>query len=145
MTAYQKFTHTLGPTSAKLINKFLQQGKIIFTLSEASFHHDKDRDQTAKFLSGLVKRGILIRIKSGVYSISQIGHENTQLKNWPILARELACSNLYFISYYSAMRLHGMTTHPLMDVYITTPKKEKTKKISDITYHFIYSKPDHFW
>ena len=38
-----------------------------------------------------------------------------------------------------------MTTHPLTHVYITISKRRRGKKIKNISYHFIYSKPEHFW
>lgn len=100
---------------------------------------------TANLLSKLMRRGVVARVKTATYLILQMGSENAQLKNWPIIARELAGANPYFISYYSAMRLHGMTTHPLLDVYITVNKRGKDRTLSDITYHFIYCKKKHFW
>ncbi len=138
-------TRTLGPISAAFINELQNQGKTIFSLNEACAISDRTRTDLTKFLSDLVKRGVLAKIKSGVYLILQMGQENTQLSNWPIIARVLLGEKNYFISYYSAMRLHGMTTHPLIDVYITTPNRIKTKKVHNISYHFIYSKIEHFW
>ena len=136
---------TLGPVSIRLIQALRREGKNIFTLADATGILAKSRVETAKFLSGLVKREVLARIKSGVYIILNIGEEEAQMSNWPILARELASPNEYFISHYGAMRLHGMTTHPLLHVYITIPKRQRTKKINNITYHFIYSKETYFW
>jgi predicted transcriptional regulator of viral defense system len=77
--------------------------------------------------------------------ILQTGSENTQLKNWPVIAKELMGRERYFISHYSAMRIHGMSSHPLFDVYITMLKRKKDRKVSDITYRFIYSKKEYFW
>lgn len=142
-----KITHkkTLGPVSSRFIKKLLVDGKSIFTLDEATKVYRGTRHETGKFLSDLIKRDVLARIKSGVYLILQMGQEDIQLGNWPVIAGELTGLNEYFISYYSAMRLHGMTTHPSMDVYITMSKRCLVKKINNITYHFIYSKPENFW
>lgn len=136
---------TLGPVSARFINELKKRGKTIFTLDEASDVYHKGRRETVKFLSDLVKRGVLSRIRPGVYLILQMGQENTQLNNWPVIAHQLAGDEEYYISHYSAMRLHGMTTHPLFDISIAMPKRHRAKKISHITYHFIYFKPEHFW
>jgi len=138
-------TRTLGPISARFVNELQKHGKTIFTLDDAADIYGRGRQETIKFLSDLIKRGVLARIKSGVYLILQMGQENTQLSNWPVIARELSGSDDYYISHYSAMRLHGMTTHPLVDVYITMPKRHKSKIVHNITYHFVYSKPEHFW
>jgi predicted transcriptional regulator of viral defense system len=138
-------TGTLGPVSAQFINALKKQGKTTFTLDDATSIYGKDKHKTIKFLSDLIKRSVLSRIKPGVYLILQMGQENTQLNNWPVIAHQLAGDEEYYISHYSAMRLHGMTTHPLFDISITMPKRHRTKKISHITYHFIYSQPKHFW
>lgn len=136
---------TLGPISAKLINSLLEQGKVLFTLKEAMTLLQRGHTLTSKLMADLVKRNVLARIKSGVFVILQPGQESTQLSNWPVIARELASPNSYMISHYSAMRLHGMTTHSLHDVYITSSKRIRNRAINYIRYHFIFSKPEHFW
>jgi len=136
---------TVGPTSAKLIHALLAQGKNLFTLNDACGITGKEKQETSDFLRDLVNRGVLSRIKSGIFLILIMGQEKSQLDNWPVIARILAGENDYFISHYSAMRLHGMTTHPLMDVIITTSKRIASKKVHDRLYQFIYSKPEHLW
>lgn len=136
---------TLGTVSARLLQEFLKKGKSIFTLEEALEYTKADYYTTGKLLANLVKRDVIARIKSGTYLILQTGTENMQLKNWPIIAREIAARHPYFISHYSAMRLHGMTSHSIIDVYITIFARVPDKKLKDIEYHFIYSKKDHFW
>jgi predicted transcriptional regulator of viral defense system len=139
------FSKTVGPISAQLMQKLFEQGKLIFTLNEACEIYGHDIQKTSQFLRDLVNRGIVARLKAGLFLILQIGQENTQLSNWPIIAKALAENNEYCLSHYSAMRLHGMTTHPLVDVIITMPKRRAAKKIYNNLYKFIYSKPEHFW
>lgn len=137
---------TLGPVSAAFLSAMFDRGKVIFTLEEAEQTYGKSRKQTSDFLKALVKRQVLTRIKSEVYLIMQMGQENAQLTNWPIIARELVGpGDDYCISHYSAMRHHGMTTHALNEVLITRPKKQRDKTISGIHYRFVYSKPENFW
>jgi predicted transcriptional regulator of viral defense system len=136
---------TLGPISANLVTQLLNLGKIIFTLDDALSIYGDMRQEVIKLLSDLVNRGVLVRIKSGVYCILQTGQENAQLSNWPVIAKHLVASDDYYISHYSAMRLHGMTTHALTNILITMPKRQRQKKISNFNYGFIYSKPNHFW
>ena len=126
---------TVGPISANFIATLTQRGKSIFSITEAMEIYGKNRFSTVDFLSDLVGRGILARVKAGVYLLLQAGNENTQLIN----------SYAYFISHYSAMRIHGMTTHPLNNVFLTALKRKRKKTLSDITYDFIYSKKEHFW
>ena len=136
---------TLGKVSARLLQALLKKGKTTFTLDEALDYTTSDYPVTVNLMARLVKRGLIARIKSGKYLILQTGAENTQLKNWPIIAREIIAPNSYFISHYSAMRLHGMTSHVALDVYLTTPARIPNKKLQDIRYHFIFSKKEHFW
>jgi predicted transcriptional regulator of viral defense system len=145
MDAKSTYTKTLGSVGAKFINELKSQGKAVFTLDEASSLYGREKHETIKFLGELIQRGVLARIKSGVYLVLQMGQEDTQLNNWPVIAHYLAGTKNYVLSHYSAMRLHGMTTHPLMDVFITRFERQRAKKINNITYHFIYSKPVHFW
>ena len=136
---------TLGPVSAQFIEQLKLRSKTVFTLKEAGEILGKTRAETVSFLATLIKRQILARIKSGVFILLEAGKENAQLTNWPIIARELALPDDCFISYYSAMRIHGMTTHALLNCYITLPKRRRQKELGGITYQFIYSKPEHFW
>jgi predicted transcriptional regulator of viral defense system len=136
---------TVGTVSATFITKLQQRGKTIFSSAEAMEIYGKNRYATGDFLSELVKRGILARVKAGVYLLLQAGSEDTQLTNWPVIARELTGKAPYFISHYSAMRIHGMTTHPLNNVFLTLIQRKHQKSLSGISYHFIYSKKEHFW
>jgi predicted transcriptional regulator of viral defense system len=145
MNGKQTATPTLGPISARFISELKKAGKTIFTLNNAIEVYGKEREKTIHFLKKLVNRNVLHRIKPGVYMIAQMGQEKTQMSNWAVIARELVIPDNYYISHYSAMRLHGMTTHPLLDVYIAMTKRRAIRKISNITYHFIYAKPKYFW
>ena len=144
MKAKNENLRTLGTVSAGLINELLKRGKIFFTLDDAANLYGNDKHELGKFLSGLIKRNLVVRIKSGIYMILQTGQENIQLSNWAVIANQLA-QHKYYISYYSAMRLHGMTTHSIFDVYITMIKRQRDKTINNINYHFIYSKAKNFW
>lgn len=136
---------TLGRVSANLLARLQNEGKTIFTIEDAIQIGGKDYFATGDFLSELVKRKVLARIKPGKYLVLQTGAENTQLRNWPVIARELVLPHPYFISYYSAMRLHGMTSHPLFEVCVTVLHRLGDKKVSDFKYRFIYCKKEHFW
>lgn len=137
--------NTLGPVSAQFILQMIEGGYEIFTLADACKTFGRDKPQTRQFLRDLVNRGILARIKPGIYIILKTGLKNTQLSNWPIIARILAGKNKYYISHYSAMRLHGMTTHPITRVTITISKKSYPRKINNITYQFVYSEIARIW
>ena len=145
MSKHKLPAKTLGPVSARLMTELQKAGKLIFATDDAQKVYGKNRFATGDLLSELVKRRILARIKAGTYLILQTGMESTQLCNWPVIAREIAHPHLYFISHYSAMRLHGMTTHPVLDVYLTASLRRLSRQVNGLRYHFIYSKKKHFW
>jgi predicted transcriptional regulator of viral defense system len=138
-------SRTLGPVSANIIYNLIALKKDIFSLDDACEIQGQGRLKTINLLRALVNRGVIARIKSGVFLILKMGQENTQLSNWPLIAHILAGKDNYYLSHYSAMRLLGMTTHPLTDVTITLSKRQKSKKIHNISYLFIYCKPAYFW
>lgn len=135
---------TLGPVGARLIRALLNQSKVAFSIQEAAQILRKHVFKTSDLLSELVKKSVLARIKAGQYIILQVGGEEVQLSNWPIIAKMLA-GDVYYLSHYSAMRLHGMTTHPLFEVYITTTNRHRSKIVNHINYRFIYCKKCNFW
>lgn len=136
---------TIGPAGAQLVRGLLHLGKSIFTLDDAVQILNKGDKETSNILGTLVKKSIIARIKGGTYVILQIGSEEAQLSNWPIIAKAMISDTPYYLSYYSAMRLHGMTTHALYDVYITTSKRHRNHELNGIRYNVIYRKEKHFW
>lgn len=136
---------TLGPVSARFIDTLRNEGKSIFTLAEAVQIYGGNSQQTSKFIRSLIMRGVLGHLVSGKYIIQQSGLEAAQSTNWPIIARDLVGERHYFVSHYSAMRLHGMTTHPLIHVYLTVSKRIRQKTVFGITYNYIYSKSEVYW
>jgi predicted transcriptional regulator of viral defense system len=134
-------TKTLGPVSSFLIAELKKSGKNIFGIKEAQFILKKNENAIADLLSELVKRGILLRLKSGLFLIIPLEAGSNYLENRYIVARELISSNDYYISHYSAMALHGMTTQPVLKVFTTASKREKNRLISGEKFIFLYSKP----
>lgn len=136
---------TLGPVSAKFISDLKERGQSIFTIKEAQDLLGKNTREAALLMSDLAKRQIAYRLNKGTYLLLETMQESTQLSNWPLIANALMANNDYYISHYAAMRLHGMTTHALTEIQIALPKRCRDKEIYHIRYHFIYTKPEHFW
>lgn len=112
----KKHEKTVGPKSSSIIKNIVERGNEVFTLEEACEIYKKGKQETSGFLRDLINRKLIARVKPGVFLILKTGYESTQLRNWPLIARALVGNNTYYISHYSAMLLHGMTTHPLNHV-----------------------------
>lgn len=134
-------TKTLGPVSSFLIAELKKSGKNIFGIKEAQSILKKNENAAADLLSELVKREILLRLKSGLFLIIPLEAGSNYLENRYIVARELIAAKDYYISHYSAMALHGMTTQPVLKVFTTAAKREKNRLISGLEFIFIYSQP----
>lgn len=135
----------LGTAIARLLRNLARSGKSVFVFEDALKRTKTNYNATANLLAKLIKKNEIARIKNGTYLILQTGVKDIQLKNWPIIAREMASPKPYFISHYSAMRIHGMTSHALTDVHITIAARISDKKLKGLQYRFVYSKKEHFW
>jgi len=140
---------TLGPVSANFILTLYEKNKIIFTpkdVIEITGLRDK---HLYRFIQQLIERELILRLKPGKYFVisQEIGKQSKFIGNWFVVAREIANSPKYYISYYSAMDIHNMLTQPLLKVYITTSKqlRKKIHSIVNVTFEFIYSKPEKIW
>lgn len=138
---------TLGKVSAYLIDKLYEENKLFFTISDTQRILEKKYNGATDFLSELVKRKIISRIKYGKFLIipQEIGTVEKFYGNWFVAAREVVNSQEYYISFYSAMDYWGMLTQPLIKVFVATPKRQIAPgQMKDILL-FIYMKKKFIW
>lgn len=140
---------TLGPVSSNLVLSLYEEGAVIFSASHVERITGLREKQLYRFVSQLIEREVILRLKPGKYFIipQEIGKESRYIGNWYIVAREIANSPSYYISHYSAMDLHNMLTQPLLKVYITSPKQERNKirRVINVSFEFIFQKEEKIW
>lgn len=140
---------TLGSVSANLISSLYNMGKTIFTVTDVENITGLRGNAATDLTSELIKRNIIARIKRGKYIIipQEMGENVRYVGNWYVVAREIVNSPDYYISYYSAMDIHNMVTHPITKVFITTPKQEYKKQriAGNTTFEFIYTNIKYIW
>ena len=134
-------TKTLGPVSSFLITELKKSGKNIFGIKEAASILKRDEKSAADLLSEMVKRGIISRLKSGLFLIVPLEAGSNYLENRYIVAKELVHTHNYYISHYSAMVLHGLTTQPILKAFTTTTNREQNRSISGVEFIFIHCQP----
>ncbi|MFZ6013687.1 MAG: type IV toxin-antitoxin system AbiEi family antitoxin domain-containing protein, partial [Bacteroidota bacterium] len=107
-------TKTLLTQGSVLLRHFNDAGRPAFTLQEAAeVLKNSTRDATKKLLSGMVKRGLLLRLKEGVYWIIPYDQDpNTYFPNTHLVVKYLTGNAGYYIGYYSALELHSLITQP---------------------------------
>lgn len=140
---------TLSTASANLIRYFNDLNQPAFKLSEASaVLQASSYDAIRKLVRDMVNRGLLLRLKDGVYWIIPYDQRVAEyFPNTHLVAGYLVGDANYYIGYYSALELHGLTTQPSMLELIVVDKQIKPKllKSSDNQFRFIYHNKAHFF
>ena len=140
---------TLSYQSASLIQKLNQENLLCFSLDKGcSILPDASRDAVRRLLADMTNRGLLMRIKEGLFYIIPYDQEaKTFMPDWHILAQYLVGDTEYYIGYYSAMQIHSLITQPALREQVVVNKqiKPSTLKIKGIPFQFIYHNEKHFF
>ncbi len=140
---------TILHQSGELLSYFNEKNKPCFSHFDAF----KALPSAAKptvlvLLSDMTKRGLLMRIKKGIYYIIPYEQDSkTFMPDWHLLTQYLVGDAKYYIAYYSAMQLHSLITQPALKEQIVVNKqiKPSTLKIKNIPFQFIYHNEKHFF
>ena len=108
-----------------LLQSSILQRKGIFSTNEAEQILTWNRKDLSLILFRLIKKGRLCRIKRGLFCIMPYGFQKESQQgypfNWFLIAQALAGKLTYYISHYSALQLHGMTTEPIQTIFMCLP------------------------
>ncbi len=135
--------------SNKVLTHFNQMNQDCFDFSEAqAAMPDSSQSALKELLSDMVKRGLLMRLKKGLYYIIPYEQEASSfMPDWHLLAEHLAKDTDHYIGYYSALQIHNLITQPSLKEQIVVAKQQKPSilKIKDVTFQFIYHNANHFF
>jgi len=101
-----------------------------------------------ELVSDMTKRGLLMRLKEGVYHI--IPYETDAdafMPDWHLIAEHLVNGASHYVGYYSALQIHNLITQPSLKEQIVVSKQIRPAmiKIKTIPFQFIYHNEDHFF
>jgi len=138
---------TLGRVSANLIVRLYDENHHIFKADDVVRINNTTRATAVKLIHDLIARKIVFRLKNGKYMIipQELGSTDTYSGNWYIVAREIVNSPSYYIAFYSAMRYWGMTTHPLLKIFVVTPIRQVIPKALKQTVMFVFVDKSKIW
>jgi predicted transcriptional regulator of viral defense system len=138
---------TLGPTSGELLLRLSAEGKSIFSIADAQAITHTGYQATASLLGKLARKRWLVRLAPGKYAIVPLaaGLDNVSMADRYVIAREVLAGLPYYVSHYSAMELHQMTTQPVNAVYVTLPRQRAARTIANVEYRFVYANSRSFW
>jgi len=138
---------SLGRTSSKLLLALGEKDKSIFTTAEAREVIGTSPAATRNLLSDLVEKRWLIRLTPGRYLVVPLsaGESAEYSENWYVVARYLVEPRPYYLSHYSALDIHKMTTQPLHSVFVTSPVRRRNVDTLGASFYFVFIHPSRFW
>jgi predicted transcriptional regulator of viral defense system len=101
-----------------------------------------------ELLSDMTKRGLLMRLKEGVYhTIPYEQDSETFMPDWHLIAEHLANDVNHYVGYYSALQIHNLITQPSLKEQIVVSKQLRPAeiKIKEVPFQFIYHNEKHFF
>jgi len=109
---------------------------------------DSSLSALKELLSDMVRRGLLMRLKKGLYYIIPYEQEaDSFMPDWHLMAEHLTKRTEHYIGYYSALQIHNLITQPSLKEQIVVAKQIKPSmlEIKNTTFQFIYHNEKHFF
>lgn len=139
----------ISTQSGRLLGYFLEDDKYNFTFQEAVVALPESNVGAIKqLLSDMTKRGLLLRLRKGMYQIIPYEQDaSNYIPDWHLAAASLVKSTSYYIGYYSALQIHQLITQPSLKEQIVVSKQQSpsTLILQNVTFQFIYHNPTHFF
>ena len=142
--------HKLISTQSNgILTYFHQLNQNCFDYSEAGAALPHSSESALKeLLSDMVRRGLLMRLKKGMYHIIPYEQDaEAFMPDWHLVASHLAKETKHYIGYYSALQIHNLITQPSLKEQIVVAKQMRpsTLQIKQTTFQFIYHNEKHFF
>lgn len=135
--------------ATSLLDKLLEYKQSCFSIDQAyQLLANSNTDAVKRLLSDMTKRGLLMRIKEGLYYVVPFEQApETFMPDWHLLSQYLVGDAEYYIGYFSALQIHSLTTQPHLKEQIVVNKqiKPSTLLVKDIPFQFIYHNSAHFF
>lgn len=135
--------------SGALLSYFLEKGQDRFDSSEVfKALPGSSKGAIMELLSDMARRGLLFRLRKGMYQIIPYEQDATNyIPDWHLAAGALVKTGNHYIGYYSALQLHQLTTQPALTEQVVVSKQQRPSSmvLQDVTFQFIYHNPAHFF
>jgi predicted transcriptional regulator of viral defense system len=139
----------ISTQSNELLFYFHGQDKACFDYSEAFNALPDSKESTIReLLSDMTKRGLLMRLKDGVYYIIPYeANAETFMPDWHLIAEHIVNDTKHYIGYYSALQIHNLITQPSLKEQIVVSKQIRPSQIEikNVPFQFIYHNEKHFF
>jgi len=132
-----------------LLDKLIEEKKVCFDINTAyNILSNSSQDSVKRLLCDMTKRGLLMRVKDGLYYVIPFEQDaKTFMPDWHLLAQYLVREAEYYIGYFSALQIHSLTTQPNLREQIVVNKQIKPSAllVKEIPFQFIYHNEKHFF
>lgn len=135
--------------SNELLSYFHEQNRACFDISSAQKALPNSKDGTIReLLSDMTKRGLLMRLKEGIYYVIPYeANAETFIPDWHLIAGHIVNDAQHYIGYYSALQIHNLITQPSLKEQIVVSKQLRPSeiKIKEVPFQFIFHNEKHFF
>lgn len=109
---------------------------------------DSSVSAVRELLSDMTRRGLLMRIKEGVYYIIPYEADaDSFMPDWHLIADCLVKDTKHYIGYYSALQIHNLITQPSLKEQIVVSKQLRPSvvTIKSVPFQLIFHNENHFF
>lgn len=139
----------ISTQSGELLNYLNKQGMYCFSFSDAQKVLPESKEGTVReLLSDMTRRGLLMRLKDGVYYVIPYEADaESFMPDWHLIAQYLVGEAKHYIGYYSALEIHDLITQPSLREQIVVSKQLHPSEtlIKGVPFQFIYHNDKHFF
>ncbi len=139
----------ISTQSSELLTYFFGKNKACFGYHDAFKAMPSVKKSTLReLLSDMTKRGLLMRLKNGIYYVIPYEADAEKfMPDWHLIAENLVNDAQYYIAYYSALHIHNLITQPSLKEQIVVSKQIRPSeiKIKNIPFQYIYHNEKHFF
>ena len=139
----------ISTQSAQLLSYFNEQNRACFdiVLAQKALPNSKV-GAIRELLSDMTRRGLLMRLKEGIYHIIPYeANAETFMPDWHLIAEYIVNDAQHYIGYYSALQIHNLITQPSLKEQIVVSKQLRPSEIiiKEVPFQFIYHNEKHFF
>ena len=140
---------TISYQSSTLLAALNEKSQDFFDIKDAmEILEGSSETAVRELVRGMVNRGLLLRIKDGLFHIIPYeANSSTYFPNWHLVASHLAGGREFYIGYSSALEIHELTTQPSLIEQVVVDKQVRPSQlmVKDVAFQFIYHNRRHFF
>ena len=139
----------ISTQSGEILAYFNERSVSCFDYKEAfKALPDSKEGAIRELLSDMTRRGLLMRLKDGLFYIIPYEQDaDSFVPDWHLIVEYLVSGAGHYIGYYSALQIHNLITQPSLKEQIVVSQQIRPSeiKIKNVRFQFIYHNEKHFF